>query len=124
MPIISIMFMPIAAYGYDDSNFNPIVTPIFLLAEFLSCSAYKCKGGFVPDQLCQCNLACQEFGACCPDFFPVCLPGKNCYHKLHVCISVSYKLYYSVMSQMVGLILLSSRCFVKHQCPSRVLHST
>ena len=73
------MPMPIVAYGYD-SNFNPIVTPIFLLAEFLSCSAYECKGGFVPDQPCQCNLACQEFGDCCPDFFPVCLPGKNCYH--------------------------------------------
>ena len=35
------MPMPIVAYGYD-SNFNPIVTPIFLLAEFLSCSAYEC----------------------------------------------------------------------------------
>ena len=55
--------------------FNPIVKPIFLLAEILSCNAYVCKGDFVPDQPCQCNLACQDFGDCCPDFFPVCLPG-------------------------------------------------
>ena len=60
------------------ANFNPtIVKLIFLLAEILSCSAYECKGDFVPGQPCQCNLSCQDFGDCCPDFFPVCLPDKT-----------------------------------------------